>query len=81
MSRQPNALGLYDMLGNVWEWVEDGYDPQAYRRKVIRPVGRLKVLRGGSWAADPSMVNQSFRGHIRDTFRTTTYGVRCVLPD
>jgi len=50
----PNAWGLYDMLGNVWEWVEDDY---VYRYEgaptdgTARVEGKMtKVLRGGSWA-------------------------------
>jgi len=56
---QPNAWGLYDMHGNVWEWVQDWYDSQEYARRaamgtaVVEPAGPASgshhVFRGGSW--------------------------------
>ena len=53
-SYQPNGYGLYDIAGNVWEWVNDWYDPNYYRGSPVRnppgPLeGREKVQRGGSW--------------------------------
>lgn len=48
-----NAAGLSDMTGNVWEWVMDGYDSNAYGRKGrVDPYvaeGQKRVVRGGSW--------------------------------
>ncbi len=50
----PNAYGLYDITGNVWEWVHDWYDPNYYRVSPERnpqgpSQGAEKVQRGGSW--------------------------------
>jgi formylglycine-generating enzyme required for sulfatase activity len=50
--KQPNAWGLYDMLGNVWEWVQDYYDEQIEPSSAKGPSkGKEHVLRGGGFAA------------------------------
>lgn len=49
----PNAFGLYDMHGNIWEWCNDWYD-SSYADEEINPIGPppgwYKVLRGGAWS-------------------------------
>jgi len=51
--KSPNAFGLYDTLGNVWEWCWDHLDPARY--------GDYRVFRGGSWSDPPWSVRASVR--------------------
>jgi formylglycine-generating enzyme required for sulfatase activity len=67
-SYPPNAWGLYDMHGNLWEWCADYYDPEYYARspKVDpfsqQPTGDDKrVVRGGAWSAEVSMCRSAKR--------------------
>jgi formylglycine-generating enzyme required for sulfatase activity len=82
----PNAWGLYDMQGNVWEWCSDFYDPETYRfGKAVDPSGPRQtlygycVLRGGS-ALDPARAaragNRAFYQNSRSNSRI---GLRLVL--
>ena len=50
--KTPNAWGFYDMLGNVWEWVEDYYDGAPHLSPESPATGTVRVLRGGSFLSD-----------------------------
>jgi formylglycine-generating enzyme required for sulfatase activity len=65
-SFQPNGFGLFDVHGNVWEWVEDCYDPSCTSRD----------LRGGSWVADPLHLGSAFRNGIQSSYRSGDVGFR-----
>lgn len=69
-SKQPNAWGLYDMLGNVWEWCWDVYDAKVY--------GTYRVLRGGGWADEHWSCRASVRRRSHPTFRIDDVGFRIV---
>jgi formylglycine-generating enzyme required for sulfatase activity len=50
--KKPNAWGLYDMLGNVWEWTQDFYNEKIFADPVPPTSGRQHVLKGGGFVAD-----------------------------
>ena len=62
-SLKPNALGLFDMHGNVWEWMGDCWQPQ-YSAKAAKSAETCttRVLRGGSWASNAAALRSAARG-------------------
>jgi formylglycine-generating enzyme required for sulfatase activity len=66
--RRPNAWGLYDMLGNVWEWCWDVYDAEVY--------GSYRVLRGGGWFDERWSCRASVRRRSHPTFQIDDVGFR-----
>ena len=82
---KPNAFGLYDMMGNVWQWCEDWFDAEYYksspRNDPTGPsVGEKRVNRGGSWNDQPQGVRASTRGTGVPVRRYASIGFRVVLP-
>ncbi len=81
--KQPNGLGLYDMSGNVWEWVSDRYDQNYYKNSPRNnpkgpSSGSYRVLRGGSWSGVPNAIRASYRFDINPSTRNYNYGFRLL---
>ena len=80
-SKNPNAWGLYDMHGNVWEWVQDFHAPYP-TGSVIDPLGSstgtLRELRGGGWYCGTPGLRSGLRYGRKPTDRHAAIGFRIV---
>ena len=74
-SMQPNEIGIYDMSGNVWEWVNDSYS--VFGDKVQNPA--VKVIRGGSAASPSKACTVSNRTPVPGANIKSTIGFRLAL--
>ena len=78
-SYAPNAWGLYDTLGNVWEWTGDWYGDYPSGSGVDNggpASGTARVCRGGSWNSVPSHVRVAFRWRLSPDLRGSGLGLR-----
>lgn len=74
---EPNAWGLYDMLGNVWEWVEDYHNEKILPDSVPPLSGEVHVLKGGSFTSD--VVNATYFFHGGGPGNGFDVGFRLVM--
>ena len=81
-SYPPNAWGLYDMHGNVWEWCQDRYDSYP-KQSVTDPrgpeVGSDCVLRGGCWISVAAICRSAYRSGYDPSIRDFRNGFRLAL--
>lgn len=86
--KQPNAFGLYDIVGNVWQWCNDFYEVEYYSKSPKTDPrgpaeGKTKVVRGGAWRVSAENCRSGYRynespGYADVCFGYDIYGFRCV---
>jgi formylglycine-generating enzyme required for sulfatase activity len=79
-----SVYGALDMAGNVWEWVNDVYDPNYYQiSPASNPLGPdsgdYRVLRGGSWSPQNNEVKSTYRYSFVPVKTNGVFGFRCAL--
>jgi len=80
---QPNGYGLYDMAGNIWEWVSDWYDANYYSNSPSsNPTGPasggFRVLRGGTWYGSGGSIRSANRNGVTPDYTNSNIGFRCL---
>ncbi|MFT3784392.1 MAG: formylglycine-generating enzyme family protein [Nibricoccus sp.] len=83
-TKKPNAWGLYDMTGNVWEWCSDHYQKHAYAAgRITDPTGPTKgesyVTRGGAWGDNTELLRPAARNCVGPDVANQGLGFRCVI--
>ena len=83
--KQPNGLGIYDMSGNVWEWVADWYAEDSYAKSPRKnplgaSTGKFRINRGGSWYVEAVSARTTIRGSNEPERRTSNLGFRLAAP-
>ena len=82
----PNAYGLYDVCGNVWEWVSDWYAADSYGLAEERDprgpdAGTMRIVRGGAWVNDDvAMLRTAYRHQVPADTYAYSIGFRIVCP-
>jgi formylglycine-generating enzyme required for sulfatase activity len=81
--KKPNAFGIHDMHGNIWEWCWDWYDPDFYKKSpAADPRGpeqaTARVYRGGCWDYIPQLARSADRAWITPVYWSSNLGFRVV---
>ena len=81
--KQPNPWGLYDIHGNVWEWVSDWYDEDYYKNSPNSDPqgpssGGSRVVRGGGWSSSATNLRSADRGYNSPSYGYSNLGFRLV---
>lgn len=76
-SKEPNAWGVYDMIGNVWEWVQDYYNEKIFADPVPPRKGKQHVLKGASFTGDAK--NATYMTHAAGPGNGFDIGFRVVM--
>ena len=79
-----SPYGIFDMLGNVWEWTQDWYDATYYNiAPTANPpgptAGTYRVIRGGGSSSDPEKLRCAYRARMEPDVRDVSVGFRCAL--
>lgn len=80
-----SPYGVLDMAGNVMEWASDWYNEDYYADSPTRnppgpATGSLRIMRGGSWRSEKTLVRATYRSAIFPTYRSNQNGFRLVAP-
>lgn len=82
--KSPNELGIYDMSGNIWEWVQD-WKGEYLEAEQVNPTGPEngieRVCRGGGWNREIDRARVSYRGDDQDTLRYCSLGLRIAMEE
>jgi formylglycine-generating enzyme required for sulfatase activity len=80
--KKPNSLGIYDMCGNVREWIQDSYDNTAYnshgKKNPICSTGSGRIVRGGCWHDTADNIRSTYRSCHTSEYRFNYVGFRLV---